>query len=104
MAMLAVGLGGLTAPPDLSQLIRRPAWMRDALCLEYQHLEWVPPSGGNVTASLRAVCASCLVTERCLAYALDHPDLVGVWGGTTAQERRKLRQGRSVLAAGTLTA
>ena len=27
-----------------------------------------------------------------LAYALAQPDLVGVWGGTTERERRKIRR------------
>lgn len=36
------------------------------------------------------VCASCLVRQECLAFALRNPRLAefGVWGGMTAQNRR----------------
>jgi hypothetical protein len=44
--------------------------------------------GGRAGAS----CAGCPVREDCLAFALEHEDLVGVWGGTTAEERREMRR------------
>ncbi|MGE3445908.1 MAG: WhiB family transcriptional regulator [Acidimicrobiia bacterium] len=42
----------------------------------------------------RTICAACPVCAACLDYALEHPQLVGVWGGTTEAERRRLRQHR----------
>jgi WhiB family redox-sensing transcriptional regulator len=102
MTTYAGGVGSLSTP-DVAELIRRPGWMRDALCREYQHLNWIPARGDSTFATLRAICGSCLVAERCLAYALDRPDVVGVWGGTTAKERRKLRQGRRPVPAGGVT-
>jgi WhiB family redox-sensing transcriptional regulator len=42
----------------------------------------------------RQVCYSCPVQEPCLAYALTHPDLTGVWAGTTPRQRAQLRAGR----------
>jgi hypothetical protein len=77
----------------IAELAHRPAWMRDALCLEYRHLNWIPTRGDGTFDTLRAICRSCLVTDQCLAYALDHPDVMGVWGGTTARERQRLRSG-----------
>lgn len=41
----------------------------------------------------RALCCSCPVREECLHEALANPELVGMWGGTTADERRKMRRG-----------
>lgn len=38
----------------------------------------------------KAFCARCPVREECLLYALDTGQSHGVWGGTTAEERREL--------------
>ena len=72
----------------------RPWWMADALCKEYGQLEFVPPPKATPSAlePLRAVCRCCGVRGECLDYALDDESLVGVWGGTTAQERRDYRK------------
>jgi len=39
----------------------------------------------------RAICATCPVTEDCLAYAMGDVDTVGIWAGTTGRERRAMR-------------
>jgi len=36
------------------------------------------------------LCRSCPVQGACLAWALEAGDLHGVWGGTTARERRAM--------------
>ena len=74
----------------LAELLNRPPWIRDALCRERPSLHFIPDRG-EPTAPLRAVCGACLVRSECLTYALADEDLAGVWGGTTAQERRTLR-------------
>jgi WhiB family redox-sensing transcriptional regulator len=43
----------------------------------------------------RVLCAGCAYLGPCAVFALDRPELVGVWGGTTTQERRALRRQRS---------
>ena len=40
----------------------------------------------------REICASCPLTATCMDYATFAEEF-GVWGGTTAGERKKLRQG-----------
>jgi WhiB family redox-sensing transcriptional regulator len=40
----------------------------------------------------RSVCALCPVTQECLEFALATNQEAGVWGGTTEEERRKLRK------------
>lgn len=40
----------------------------------------------------RAVCAICPVRELCLGYALNNPELVGIWGGTDEHERATIRK------------
>jgi WhiB family redox-sensing transcriptional regulator len=56
-------------------------------------------AGGRKRAKQAAlICQGCPVKRKCLDYALDwdreHPDyyerIVGVWGGTTEAERRKM--------------
>ena len=41
---------------------------------------------------LKAICASCKVSEACLGYALDTNQEYGMWGGTTPHERRVMRE------------
>lgn len=45
----------------------------------------------------RAVCTTCEVRDACLEFALVTNQESGVWGGTSEEERRKLR--KSWLAA-----
>lgn len=70
-----------------------PPWMRDGLCREYPEVDFVPPdstaeANRRRVAAAVDVCRRCLVQSECLAYALEDPSLIGVWGGTTAVERR----------------
>jgi WhiB family redox-sensing transcriptional regulator len=44
----------------------------------------------------RAVCRRCPVQERCLEWALETDQTIGVWGGTTESERRALKRRRAV--------
>lgn len=37
------------------------------------------------------LCRSCPVQTACLRYALDNPELEGVWGATTTAQRAALR-------------
>ncbi len=40
----------------------------------------------------KAVCRRCPVREQCLQWALDTRQTLGVWGGTSENERRSLRR------------
>lgn len=40
----------------------------------------------------KAICRACQVQDRCLRFALETNQEVGIWGGTTEAERRKLRR------------
>jgi len=42
------------------------------------------------TVRAKAVCLRCPVRERCLRWALDTRQAVGVWGGTSEGERLAL--------------
>jgi WhiB family redox-sensing transcriptional regulator len=54
------------------------------------------PAVDQIEAAKR-VCDACTVQEPCLSFALATNQESGVWGGTSEEERRKLR--KSWLAA-----
>ncbi len=68
----------------------RPAWMSSAACSR-GGTDAFFPRRGEPTGPGRAVCSTCVVQAECLAYAMAHEDLAGVWGGTTERERRAMR-------------
>lgn len=67
------------------------AWMDRALCAEVDPDLHFPETGQPVTPA-KAVCRARAVRVQCLEYVVRHPDLRGVWGGMSEQERRRLRQ------------
>lgn len=76
---------------DLWALAQDPAtaWMDWAICPETDPWLFFPGNGPAPKAA-RLLCADCPVIGECLEYALEH-DLEGVWGGTTEQERRRIK-------------
>lgn len=61
--------------------------------------DFFPTSGHHGRAAAeraKTVCASCPVRDACLAYALPIGALHGIWGGTTAHERLRLRRERRI--------
>ena len=64
-------------------------WMDDALCRQVD-LELFFPDGGGSSATARKICNRCEVTTQCLDFALGFPSMIGIWGGTTEKQRRKL--------------
>ncbi len=50
------------------------------------------------TAAAKKICADCPIRFPCLEYALERPSMWGIWGATTAGERKELRK-RKVRAA-----
>jgi WhiB family redox-sensing transcriptional regulator len=88
---------GLADCPEPLELVGyvTPAWHRDAACKEHPELSWFPGRGRDPRA-VKRVCESCLVVDLCRAWALSQPEpLVGIWGGLTEKERRRLRTNRA---------
>ncbi|MER6065083.1 WhiB family transcriptional regulator [Streptomyces sp. NPDC001792] len=40
----------------------------------------------------QSLCAGCAYLDPCRVYAMERPELVGAWGGTTTRERQALRR------------
>jgi WhiB family redox-sensing transcriptional regulator len=77
--------------PDVSTLLRRPAWQRRAACRGKGCDPWFATTREAEDAA-RAVCEPCPVRRECLSYALSDPGLVGIWAGTDERERRRMRR------------
>lgn len=69
---------------------RNTEWMVDGLCRQVDPDLFFPDSGANTTRHARRVCEACPVMDECLQYALDHPGILGVWAGTTENQRRNM--------------
>ncbi|MYS46759.1 WhiB family transcriptional regulator, partial [Streptomyces sp. SID5998] len=50
------------------------------------------------TQQAKAVCGRCPVREQCLEWALATDQAIGVWGGTSENERRALKRRRATAA------
>lgn len=83
--------GSDAIPADLAELLDRPAWMADAACGAHPSVDFFP-GHGEPTAPAKAVCAGCPVAAVCLDFALVNREQDGVWGGTSAVERKRLRR------------
>jgi WhiB family redox-sensing transcriptional regulator len=59
-------------------------------------------SGTHQVAQAKAVCLQCPVRAQCLSYALSSPELHGIWGATTQEERQLLRERDRVPKAATV--
>ncbi|MGO9658099.1 MAG: WhiB family transcriptional regulator [Acidimicrobiales bacterium] len=51
-------------------------------------VDMFPTRGGRETATAKAICAGCPVRRQCLSAG--RYEEFGIWGGLTAQERRRL--------------
>jgi len=77
------------------------SWRGEAACAGQDPEAWVFDNEDNrvarrKVAAAKLVCAACPAAHFCLVYAMGQPStaLVGVWGGTTARERQRMRRGR----------
>jgi WhiB family transcriptional regulator, redox-sensing transcriptional regulator len=79
----------------IAELFGRPEWQRYGACRGESIEMFVPSRGGNF-ATARELCRRCAVRQECLDFAMADEDVVGMWGMTTAPERRAMRASRGV--------
>lgn len=71
-----------------------PAWMAQGVCAQTDPEAFFPERGGAWAAAIR-ICQQCPVRAVCLQYALDHDERIGIWGATTANQRKAMRRERA---------
>ena len=71
----------------------RPAWHQHGACRGADPNLFFPERGESVKEA-KAVCARCPVRAECLDYAMENHEVVGIWGGLSARERRQLSRTR----------
>ena len=74
-------------------------WLAAGACLEEDPDLFYPVATGVVGArqagEAQQICARCRVRRECLEFAINSYETHGVWGGTTPEERVRLRRQRS---------
>ena len=76
--------------PTIDIIFAKQPWMSEAACRDMPTDWWFPERGGDLTAA-KQICNTCTVKQQCLDYALTLPFCVGIWGGTSGMERRRLK-------------
>jgi len=70
-----------------------PRFSSPARCAETDPEAFFPDQGVRIR-KIREICNRCEALDECLTYALDHElddDSDGVWGGTSPEQRRRMR-------------
>lgn len=82
----------MSSPLEVVEIER---WMKDAGCKGNTKADFFPESGYTKESQLAyEICSRCNVKTECLNYAVDRPELLGIWGGTSHRQRRHIRMGR----------
>jgi WhiB family redox-sensing transcriptional regulator len=71
--------------------VRTRAWTARAACRD-TNTEIFFPASANEEVDALAICATCPVRAQCLDYAIRNRENHGIWGGTTPEERRRMRR------------
>jgi WhiB family transcriptional regulator, redox-sensing transcriptional regulator len=53
------------------------------------------PANPDEEAEALSICATCPVRAQCLDYAVRNRETYGIWGGTTPEQRRRIRRERA---------
>ncbi|SDD56916.1 WhiB family transcriptional regulator [Actinokineospora iranica] len=69
-------------------MLRLPNWLRQAACRGRTDLDFFDP--GERLDECLELCAACPVAHMCLAEALDHGEVWGIWGGLDLNQREQL--------------
>lgn len=93
-------------PPEMASWEERDweddGWRDQAACRATAAELFFPsgrtPGASEAVRAAKSVCRTCDVREACLMYALQTNQDAGIWGGTSEDERRKMR--RAWLARG----
>ena len=65
-------------------------WLEVGRCRGADPELFYPEDDEDEGVEAKAICAICPVREMCLEHAIVNREKIGVWGGYTARERRRL--------------
>jgi WhiB family redox-sensing transcriptional regulator len=74
--------------------VKKGAWTQQAACRGID-TEIFYPASADEEAEALSVCATCPVRAQCLDYAIRNRETYGIWGGATAEQRRRMRRERA---------
>ena len=70
-------------------------WRESGACATADPELFFPIATGGVAVrqaeQARRICAGCRVRRQCLQFAIDFGEAHGIWGGTTPEERQRVR-------------
>lgn len=71
-------------------------WQAAGACLSADPEIFFPVSAAGASApqieQARRICARCPVQRECLDWAMSSGEMHGIWGGTTPEERTRVRR------------
>src|SRR5579859_3391524 len=70
--------------------VPEPQWRSRGECLRHDPELFFPNAAEDPTPAIQ-ICRGCPVLGPCLAAALDSGECDGVWGATTPEDRRPMR-------------
>ncbi|MBO0804776.1 MAG: WhiB family transcriptional regulator [Nocardiopsaceae bacterium] len=74
-------------------------WIEAGACLNADPDLFFPVATGEMgsrqAAQAQRICERCQVRRECLEYAMANSQVHGIWGGTTPEDRIRLRRQRS---------
>ena len=71
-------------------------WRQEGMCAQTDPDLFFPDRGDSRSRKLaKEICADCPVAQQCLDFALETDQEYGIWGGTTALDRRRIREAES---------
>lgn len=78
---------------DVITLEEDQRWRLEAVCTDLSS-EAFFLVGDDLEGMRKAqeICATCPVKQECLEFAIGTNQTLGIWGGTTPNERRRLRR------------
>ena len=86
----------MSRPYDPFGLRSDPAFdfVDEAACRDIEDREIFFPTPADVETRDKAfaICHSCVVENECFEWALKRPQEIGVWGGTSKEDRDEMRK------------
>lgn len=94
--MLLVSYSVINAPSNIRPVADEWEWQYQGACKNVDPEIFFLEHGDRASTKIRkeqkalTVCRTCPVIQRCLEHALSVPELYGVWGGMTADQRIRI--------------